>query len=188
LIKMVKIIEDVRAMYKNDPACKGAQFILYPGFHAIFFHRFFCRPLYTIGLYFFARAFSHLSRFLTGIEIHPGAKIDKGFFIDHGMGVVIGETAEIGYNCVIYHGVTLGGLGQEKKRHPTIGNNVLIGAHAIILGPTVIGDYVKIGADTFIRNAVIPKHVTVVGAPGKIVKHKGKRCDNLVCMTLGDRK
>ncbi len=170
------MFEDIKTIYKNDPAARGLEPLLYPGLHAIIIHRYIAHPLYKIKLRFIARLISQISRFLTGIEIHPGAKIGKGFFIDHGMGVVIGETAEIGKNCVMFHQVTLGGTGKHKgKRHPTIGNNVLIGAGSIILGPTKIGNNVKIGANTFIINKIIPNNCTVVGTPGKIVKLNGKK-------------
>jgi serine O-acetyltransferase len=123
-------------------------------------------------------------RFLTGIEIHPGAKIGKGFFIDHGMGVVIGETVEIGKNCMLFQGVTLGGTGNHTgKRHPTIGNNVTIGAHSTILGPLNVGDNVKIGAETVIIMHDIPSNCTVVGAPGKIVKQNDKKANVLLKKT-----
>ena len=170
------MFEDIKSIYRNDPAARGLEPLLYPGLHAIIIHRYLAHPLYKIKLKFLARLISQISRFLTGIEIHPGAKIGKGFFIDHGMGVVIGETAEIGKNCVLFHQVTLGGTGKHKgKRHPTIGNNVLIGAGSIILGPTRIGNNVKIGANTFIINKIIPNNCTVVGTPGKIVRLNGKK-------------
>lgn len=170
------MINEIKAIYRNDPAARGLEFLLYPGLHAIIIHRFICHPLYLIRLKFLARLFSQIARFLTGIEIHPGAKIKKGLFIDHGMGIVIGETAEIGNNCIIFHGVTLGGTGKEKgKRHPTIGDNVLIGANATILGPLIVGNNVKIGAETVIVNCNVPSNCTVVDAPGKIVKLDGKK-------------
>lgn len=172
------MFEDIKAIYKNDPAAKGIEFILYPSVHAVYIHKLISHPLYKIKIPFIPRLFSQLSRFLTGIEIHPGAKIGKSFFIDHGMGVVIGETAEIGNNCVIFHNVTLGGTGHhKKKRHPTIGNNVLIGTAATILGPIKIGNNVKIGANTTIINRDVPSNATVIGAPGKIVKLNGKTVD-----------
>ncbi len=175
------MFEDINAIIKNDPALKGNIFkglevILYPGLYSIVFHRLICHPLYRIKLPFIPRFISQLSRFLTGIEIHPGAKIGKGFFIDHGMGVVIGETAEIGDNCTMFQGVTLGGTGNHiGKRHPTIGNNAIIGANATLLGPIKIGDNVKVGAETVIIMHDVPSNCTVVGAPGKVVKIKGKR-------------
>lgn len=165
------MFEDIKAIYRNDPAAKNIEFLLYPGLHAITIHRFISHPLYNWKIPFVPRLISQIMRFLTGIEIHPGAKIGKGFFIDHGMGVVIGETAEIGRNCVMFHNVTLGGTGKDKgKRHPTIGNNVLIGAGAKVLGPMKIGNNVKIGANTFIINSDIPDNCTVVGSPAKIVR------------------
>lgn len=168
--------EDIKAIYRNDPAARGLEVILYPSLHAMIFHRLICHPLYKIKLYFLARLFSQISRFLTGLEIHPGAKIGPGFFCDHGMGVVIGETAEIGKNCVMFHGVTLGGTGKHKtKRHPTIGDNVFIGTHSTLLGPIYVGDNVKIGAETVIVNRDVPPNCTVVGAPGVIVKRGNRR-------------
>ncbi len=165
------MFEDIKAIFKNDPAARGLEFLLYPGLHAIIAHRYISHPLYSIKLKFFARFVSQIMRFLTGVEIHPGAEIRKGFFIDHGMGVVIGGTAEIGENCMLFHGVTLGGTGKHKdKRHPTLGNNVLIGAQATLLGPINIGNNVKIGAETVIIDHDVPDNCTVIGAPGKIVK------------------
>lgn len=170
------MFEDIKAIYKNDPAAKGIEAILYPGLHAIIVHRYLCHPLYRLRIPFIPRLLSQISRFFTGIEIHPGAKISKGFFIDHGMGIVIGETAEIGQDCVMFHGVTLGGTGKHKtKRHPTIGNNVVIGTGSVLLGPLKVGNNVKIGAETFIINKDIPEGATVVGAPGMIVRLKGKK-------------
>jgi serine O-acetyltransferase len=144
---------------------------------AIIMHRV-AHFLYNFRIPFIPRLISQFNRFFTGIEIHPGAKIGKGFFIDHGMGTVIGETAEIGDNCILFHNITLGGIGKEKgKRHPTLGNNVLVGTGAIILGRVTIGNNVKIGANTFIINhdTKIPDNATVVGIPGKIVKLKNKK-------------
>jgi serine O-acetyltransferase len=170
------MFNDIKAIYKNDPAAKGIQFILYPGLHAIVLHRYISHPLYSIKLRFFARLISQIGRFLTGIEIHPGAKIGKGLFIDHGSAIVIGETAELGVNCVLFHNVTLGGTGKHiGKRHPTVGNDVLIGTGATLLGPITVGDNVKIGAESVIIMHDIPSDCTVVGAPGKIVKLKGEK-------------
>jgi len=169
------MFEDIKAIFKNDPAARGLEPLLYPGLHAIAAHRYINHPLYKIKLKFLARLLSQILRFLTGIEIHPGARIGKGFFIDHGMGVVIGETAKIGKNCVMFHGVSLGGTGKHKgKRHPAIGNNVMLGTAATLLGPIKVGNNVKIGAETFIINHDVPNNCTVVGAPGKIVKLNGK--------------
>jgi len=171
-----RLAEDVRAIFRNDPAAHGLEFLLYPCLHAIAWHRVLCHPLYRIGARFLARFFSQASRFFTGIEIHPGAKIDAVFFIDHGMGVVIGETAEIGKNCMMFHGVTLGGTGKhEGRRHPIIGDNVLIGTHATLLGPIRIGNGAKIGAETVIINRDVPPDCTVVGAPGRIVKRGSRK-------------
>ena len=170
------MFEDIKAILKNDPAAKNIEFLLYPSLHAIVVHRYISHPLYEIKIPFVPRLFSQIMRFLTGIEIHPGAKIGKGFFIDHGMGTVIGETVEIGKNCVMFHNVTLGGTGKHKgKRHPIIGDNVVIGTGAILLGRVKVGNNVKIGADTFIMNKKIPDNCTVVGTPGKIVKIKNKK-------------
>jgi serine O-acetyltransferase len=167
----IKLFQDIKSIWKNDPAARGLEFILYACLHAMVIHRLISHPLYKIHLRFLARLFSQISRFLTGIEIHPGATIDGGLFIDHGMGVVIGETSNIGKNCVIFHGVTIGGTGKHRdKRHPTIGDNCFIGTHATLLGPITIGDNVLIGAETVIINRDVPSGCTVVGAPGKIVK------------------
>jgi serine O-acetyltransferase len=171
-----EIIYDARSIAERDPAAKSTfeVVMLYPGFHAIFFHRF-ANWFYRMKMFFIARLISQTSRFITGIEIHPGAVIGRGLFIDHGMGVVIGETAEIGDNCTIYHGVTLGGTGKDKgKRHPTIGNNVLISTGAKILGPFKVGDNSKIGANSVVLNEVEPD-TTVVGVPGRAVKRGDAR-------------
>jgi len=168
------LLSDARSIAKRDPAAKSTLevFLLYPGFHALFSHRF-AHWFYKRKLFFIARLISQLNRFFTGIEIHPGAVIGRGLFIDHGMGVVIGETAEIGDNCTIYHGVTLGGTGKETgKRHPTIGNNVLISVGAKILGPFKVGDNSRIGANAVVLNEVEP-NTTVVGVPGRAIKKGG---------------
>jgi len=167
------IQQDFRAVFKMDPAAKnGLEVVLaYPGFHAIFLHRITHHLLIT-GMPLIPRLLSHIGRFLTGIEIHPGAKIGPGFFIDHGMGVIIGETSEIGENVLLYQGVTLGGTGKQKgKRHPTLGNNVVVGAGAKVLGAITIGDNVKIGANSVVLHSV-PKNSIVVGVPGKVIKKK----------------
>ncbi len=170
------LISDARNITGKDPAAKSVLevMLLYPGFHAVALHRtanFFFRH----RLIFIARLISQTNRFITGIEIHPGAKIGSGLFIDHGMGIVMGETAEIGDNCTIYHGVTLGGTGKETgKRHPTIGNNVLIGAGAIILGPVNIGDNAMIGAGSVVMEDV-EANTTVTGTKARAVKRDGKR-------------
>ena len=144
--------DDIRAVFDRDPAVRSIFEVIfcYPGFHAMLFYRF-SHWLWNKNRTFMGRFVSHLGRFFTGIEIHPGAKIGRGFFIDHGMGVVIGETAEIGENCTLYHGVTLGGTSWAKeKRHPTLGNNVVVGSGAKILGPFNVGDDSKIGSNSVI--------------------------------------
>ncbi|HHD2751380.1 TPA: serine O-acetyltransferase EpsC [Clostridium perfringens] len=164
-----KLRYDIESVMKNDPAARSKieVLLLYQSIHVLIFYRIANR-LYRFKLFFLARLISQLGRFFTGIEIHPGAKIGKGLFIDHGMGVVIGETAEIGDNVTIYHGVTLGGTGKEKgKRHPTVGNNVIIGCGAKVLGPINIGDEAKIGANAVVLKDV-PQGKTVVGIPGVI--------------------
>ncbi len=179
----MKIIDDIRVIYQNDPAAKNFEFLLYPGFQAILFHRFI-HWLWNLGAPFLPRLLSQISRFLTGLEIHPGASIGKGFFVDHGAGLVIGETAEIGDNCVMFHNVTLGGTGKHKgKRHPTLGNNVLVGTGAIILGPVTIGDNVKIGANSFIFMRDVPSGCTVAGSPARIVKRNSKHCNEDLPLT-----
>lgn len=165
-----RIREDINAVFERDPAAKSVIEIIfcYPGFHAILFYRF-ARWFWIHKMYLIGRLISHIGRFLTGIEIHPGARIGKRFFIDHGMGVVIGETSEIGDNVTLYHGVTLGGTTWKKiKRHPTIGNNVVVGVGAKILGPVKIGDNTKIGANSVVVNEIPPNSI-VVGIPGKVV-------------------
>ena len=165
-----QLYEDAKNIKEKDPACRNIleAIILYPGFHAIIFYRI-AHFLYTKKIYFIARLISQLARHLTGIEIHPGAKIGKRLLIDHGMGVVIGETATIGNDCTIYHNSTLGGTGKDKyKRHPDIGNNVMVGSGAKVLGPIKIGNNVKIGANAVVLHD-IPSNVTVVGVPERIV-------------------
>ena len=170
------MFEDIEAIYRNDPAAKNIEFLVYPCLYAITVHRYISHPLCRMQVPFFPRLISQIMRFLTGIEIHPGARMGKGLFIDHGMGVVIGETARIGKDCVLFHNVTLGGTGKHKgKRHPTIGNNVFIGTGATLLGPIMIGNNVNIGAETFIINKDVPDNCTVVGIPGRIVKLNGKK-------------
>lgn len=169
------IKEDIGAIYRNDPAVRNIEFLLYPGFHAIFFHRFI-HFLYRIRIPFFPRLFSQISRFFTGVEIHPGAKIGAGLFIDHGAGVVVGETSEIGDHCVLFHNVTLGGTGKHKgKRHPTLGNNVFVGTGATILGPVNIGNNARVGANTFVYMVDIPDNCTVVGTPAVIVRKDNQK-------------
>lgn len=165
--------EDVKNIKRKDAAIRSSiEVILYSSFWAMVFHRI-AHKLYSHRMFFLARIISQLSRFLTGIEIHPGAKIGKDVFIDHGMGVVIGETAEVGNNVTIYQGVTLGGTGKDiGKRHPTVGNNVMIGSGAKVLGPINIGDNSKIGAGSVVVKDV-PPYSTVIGVPGKVVAKNG---------------
>jgi serine O-acetyltransferase len=161
---------DLRAALDRDPAARGAIEVMltYPGFHALQFHRFAHR-LNRDGVPVLPRLISHVARFLTGIEIHPGATIGDGLFIDHGMGVVIGETAELGRNCHLYQGVTLGGTSTRRtKRHPTLGDGVTVGAGASVIGAVNIGDNVRIGAGSVVVTSV-PPNATVVGVPGHIV-------------------
>jgi len=162
--------EQIDTTFRRDPAARSVLEIVlcYPGFHAILFHRF-AHGLYKRRWFTLARVVSQFSRTMTGIEIHPGAAIGRRCFIDHGMGVVIGETSEIGDDVLMYQGVTLGGTGKEAgKRHPTIGNGVVIGTGAKILGNIRIGDYVKVGAGSVVVRPV-PDHSTVVGVPGRVV-------------------
>jgi serine O-acetyltransferase len=169
------IQEDIQAVFERDPAVRSKWEVIfaYPGFHAVLFHRW-AHWLWTHGRTTLARIVSHLSRFLTGIEIHPGARIGRRLFIDHGMGVVIGETAEIGDDVTLYQGVSLAGTSLEKgKRHPTLEDWVLVGAGAAVLGPITVGRHSRIGAGSVVVNPV-PAHSTVVGIPGKVVKEGGK--------------
>ncbi|MDP3015900.1 MAG: serine O-acetyltransferase, partial [Deltaproteobacteria bacterium] len=166
-----RLREDIRTIRERDPAAKNYVeiFLCYPGLHAIWLHRI-AHFLYKKRWYTTARLISHLNRSLTGIEIHPGATIGKRLFIDHGMGVVIGETTEIGDDCLIYKGVVFGGTTLEKKkRHPTLGNRVIVGSNSTILGAITIGDGAKIGSGSVVVKAV-PPGATVVGVPGRIVE------------------
>jgi serine O-acetyltransferase len=174
------LLADLQTIYERDPAARNWLEVLfcYPGVQAILFYRL-AHWLYCIGIPFLPRLISHLTRFLTGIEIHPGAKIGKGVFIDHGMGVVIGETAIVGDYALIYQEVTLGGTGKEiGKRHPTLGKNVVVGAGAKVLGNIQIGDNVRIGAGSVVLRDV-PSNRTVVGIPGRITHHKKETVDFL---------
>ena len=168
------IREKIDTIFREDPAAKSALeiFLCYPGFHAILLHRVAHR-LYRAGIPLLPRVISQVGRWFTGIEIHPGARIGRRFFIDHGMGVVIGETTEIGDDVLLYQGVTLGGTGKEKgKRHPTLGNGVVVGTGAKVLGNIHIGDHVKVGAGSVVVHSV-PADSTVVGVPGRIVRQRG---------------
>ena len=179
------LIDDYKAVFDRDPAARGIAGIFnviltYPGFHAICLHRF-AHLLHRMRIPVIPHIIMWIGRFLTGIEIHPAAKIGGGFFIDHGFGVVIGETAEIGENVTLFQGVTLGGTGKESgKRHPTVGDNVVIGAGAKVLGGITIGNNVYIGANAVVLKPV-PDDCTVVGVPGRCVKQEGKR---IASMTL----
>ena len=168
-----RIREDIKSAMTKDPAAKNVLevFLCYPGLHALWMHRA-AHFFYTKRLYVLSRIISHTARFLTGIEIHPGAKIGRRVFIDHGMGIVIGETTEIGDDTLLYKGVVLGGTSLEKeKRHPTIGKNVTIGSNACILGPVTIGNGAKIGSGSVVVKDV-PDGATVVGIPGRVVEKK----------------
>ncbi len=174
---MLEVIKkDFYAVFERDPAAANwlEVLLVYPGFHAVILYRI-AHWLWNKEIPFVPRIISHLGRFLTGIEIHPGAKIGTDFFIDHGMGVVIGETTVIGNNVTLFQGVTLGGTGKEKgKRHPTLGNNIVVGVGAKILGNIIIGDNVKIGANSVVLEPV-SSDSTVVGVPGRVVKQGGRR-------------
>ncbi len=173
--------EDTRTVFARDPAARNIWEVLfcYPGLHALWLHRL-AHFLWLCKLCFLGRFLSHFNRFLTGVEIHPGARIGRRFFLDHGMGVVIGETAEIGDDVLMYQGVVLGGTSMEKKkrRHPAIGHNVEIGAAAILLGPITVGDGARIGANSVVVKSV-PNGVTVVGIPGKAVVDRNEPIFNL---------
>ncbi|HNV85686.1 MAG TPA: serine O-acetyltransferase [Candidatus Omnitrophota bacterium] len=176
---MISILKDFKAVLDRDPAARTIFapieiLLTYSGFQALVVHRI-SHSIYKLRIPLLPRLLSHLARFFTGVEIHPGATIGSGFFIDHGMGVVIGETAEIGSNVTLYQGVTLGGTGKEKgKRHPTVGNNVVVGAHATVLGNIRIGNNVKIGAGSVVVTSV-PDNCTVVGVPAEVVRIQGEK-------------
>lgn len=174
------LLYDIKAIKERDPAARSGieVFILYPGLHAVMWHRV-AHGLYKIKLYFLARLISQIVKFFTGIEIHPGAKIGKGVFIDHGTGVVIGETAEVGDNCTIYQNSTLGGTGKETgKRHPTLGPKVMVGAGAKVLGPIYVGEESKIAAGAVVLNDVQPGS-TCVGVPARPVRIGGRKVEDL---------
>lgn len=179
------LLRDARAIRDRDPAARTTLevVLLYQGFHALIWHRM-AHWLYRHKRFFFARLVSQVARHCTGIEIHPGARIGSGLFIDHGMGIVIGETAEVGDNCTIYHGVTLGGTGHDTgKRHPTIGDNVLISTGAKVLGPFKVGDNSRIGANAVVLQEV-PANSTVVGVKARVVKIAGQRVDTTPAFDL----
>lgn len=178
---------DIQAVFERDPAARSVLEVLlcYPGLHALYFHRL-AHWLWRHRLYLLGRVVSHLGRFVTGIEIHPAARIGPGLFIDHGMGVVIGETAEIGENVTLYQGVTLGGTSLErKKRHPTIENNVVIGAGATLLGPFTVGEGSRIGAGSVVVKEV-PPHSVVVGVPGRVTYREGQRLAPVIDLDMTD--
>ena len=171
-----RIKKDIRVVFERDPAARSVIEVIfcYSGLHAIWLHRI-SHKLYLKGWVLLPRMISNFGRFVTGIEIHPGATIGEGLFIDHGTGIVIGETAELGKNVMLYQGVTLGGTGKEKgKRHPTIGNNVVVASGAKVLGSFTVGDHAKIGAGSVVLKPV-PAYATVVGIPGRVVVMHGKR-------------
>ena len=175
-----RLKKDIRVVFERDPAARSVWEVIfcYSGLHAIWMHRI-SHALYLRGWVLLPRMISNFCRFLTGIEIHPGATIGEGLFIDHGTGIVIGETAELGKNVTLYQGVTLGGTGKEKvKRHPTIGNNVVVASGAKVLGSFTVGDHAKIGAGSVVLKPV-PAYATVVGIPGRIVVMNGKRVHDL---------
>ena len=172
--------EDIRAFRKNDPAARSSLEIvlLYNGFHAIFWYRI-AHWLHTHHCRFLGRWISQTTKFFTGIEIHPGATIGRRLVIDHGTGIVVGETAEIGDDCLLYQGVTLGGTGKDVgKRHPTLGNNVMVGSGAKVLGPFKVGDNARIAANSVVLREV-PPNATVVGVPGRVVKISGEKLDHI---------
>lgn len=176
----MSIREQIRAIKREDPAAKSSLEILlcYPGLHAVWFHRV-AHSLYRAKRYVLARLVSQFARFVTGIEIHPGARLGKRLFIDHGLGVVIGETAEIGDDVLLYQGVTVGGTGSQRgKRHPTIGNRVVVGTGAAVLGNITLGDDVKVGAGSVVVHSV-PDGATVVGIPGKVVRGRAEALGTL---------
>ena len=182
-----RMFQDIEVVMKMDPAARSRfeVFLTYAGLHAVWLHRVAHR-CYRLGWFTLARAIAQFGRFMTGIEIHPGAVIGRGLFIDHGMGVVIGETAVVGDYVVLYQGVTLGGTGKEKgKRHPTIGNHVLIATGAKVLGSLTVGDYAKIGAGSVVLRSV-PPNATVVGIPARVVVLDGRRVDELDQVNLPD--
>ena len=167
-----RLREDIHSVYARDPAARNGWEVLtcYPGMHAIWWHRWVSAPLWRVGLKWLGRVMSNIGRLFTGVDIHPGATIGRRFFIDHGMGVVIGETALIGDDCTLYHGVTLGGVSWNKgKRHPTLADGVTVGAGAKILGPFIVGAGAKIGSNSVVVKEV-PAGATVVGIPARIVE------------------
>ena len=181
------LLEDARNIQRKDPAARSVLevILLYPGFHILVYHRI-AHWLYERGHFFLARWVSQRARHKTGIEIHPGATIGKGLFIDHGMGVVIGETTEIGDNCTLYQNVTLGGTGKEHgKRHPTLGNNVMVGSGAKVLGPFKVGDNARVAAGAVVLDEV-PANATAVGVPARVVRINGVKPNSLDQVHVAD--
>ncbi len=181
-----RLQEEIAVVFERDPAARNTWEVItcYPGFHAMLFHRL-AHGLWTARLRWIARLGSHLSRWLTGIEIHPGATIGRRFFIDHGMGGVIGETADIGDDCTLYHGVTLGGTSWHKgKRHPTLGNGVVVGAGAKILGPITIGAGARVGSNAVVVKDV-PPGATAIGIPARIVEHEAAANGRFAAYAVG---
>jgi serine O-acetyltransferase len=184
---LARLREDIAVVFDRDPAARSRWEVLtcYPGLHALVWHRTVANPLWRAGLRWFARWMAHWSRWFTGIEIHPGATIGRRVFIDHGMGVVIGETAEIGDDCTLYHGVTLGGTSWNKgKRHPTLGKGVVIGAGAKVLGPVLMGDGAKIGSNAVVVRDV-PPGATAVGIPARVVNAEDQERREATAAKLG---
>jgi serine O-acetyltransferase len=174
------VLEDIRSVKRNDPAAHGwAEVLLcHTPLHAVLLHRLAHWLSARLGLRLLARMVSVANRFWTGVDIHPGARLGRGVFIDHGMGVVIGETAVVGDHCVIFHNVTLGGTGKyHGQRHPIVEDHVFIGTNAVLLGPIRVGRHAKVGANAFVVNRDVPAHSTVVGAPARVVKLEGERVD-----------
>ncbi len=188
---MLSIVEDYKAVFKRDPAARTflgwlEVMLVYSGFHAIIWHRIIHFLHTKLHIPVIPRFMAQFVRWFTGVEIHPGAKIGPGFFIDHGMGVVIGETTEIGRNCTLYQGVTLGGTGLDRgKRHPTLGDNVVVGVGAKILGNIRIGNNVKVGGGSVVVHSV-PDNCTVVGVPAEIVRREGKKVSGETMLDHGD--
>jgi serine O-acetyltransferase len=174
------ILEDIQAVKRNDPAAHGwlEVVLCHPPLHAILVHRLAHWVCTRLGWRLLARLIAVINRFWTGVEIHPAARIGRGFFIDHGAGVVIGETAGVGDYCVMFHNGSLGGTGKYNgQRHPIVGNHVFIGTNAILLGPIRVGDHAKVGANAFVINRDVPAYCTVVGTPARIVRRFGERVD-----------
>ena len=181
------LLDDVQAVKRNDPAAHSwlEVILCHTPLHAILLHRIAHWLSTRAHLRLVARLLAVATRFWSGVEIHPAARIGRGFFLDHGAGVVIGETAVIGDHCVMFHNVTLGGTGKyDGQRHPVIGHHVFIGTNAILLGPIRVGDHAKVGANAFVINRDVPAHATIVGTPARIVKRRGRRVDEELPRTV----